>query len=335
MFGIVLYFVNFFVGSSTNQKLAENFWNANIELLQAHFTLVGDDGTKELDKRTFVKDSDNMFILWSTGRFGYECCIIELHFNKRQDLLNTVWNGLFKSSSDQIIVKIFLKDDSMDNFVFCLANKKTGFKTVKEYNDVLTFCTQRKSIEKYTFLNENFILLNEIGDVTSLVLDNQLVNLLAKSPDLINFIHVSDQFSGPKPGEQDGPQTKAPPTKKVLTLSFNCPKNVSTAYDMEEMKEFVSMSLNLAERVKRYKLKKDMKQKAIANRKKVEEYYEKLQSAEKREAAQLKKEEKRRQEKEKIIDANDELRLRKWEDREYKKEMKKKLKPKIKQVRAN
>ena len=274
-----------------------------------------------------------MFILWCTGRFGYEACVIELNFNKRQDLLSVIWN-VIKPSPDQITLKIFLKDDSMDSFVFCLANKKTGLKTIKEYNDIVTFCTQRKSIDKYSFLNDNFILLNEIGDVTSLVLDNQLTNLLAKSPDLINYIHISDQFSGLKPTDQDAQQTKAPATKKVLTLSFNFPKGIGSSYEMEEIKEFVSISLSLSERTRRFKLKKDMKAKAIANRKKVDEHYEKLLNVEKQQAAQQKRDEKRRLEKEKIIDANDESRLRKFEDKQYRKDMKKKL-PKMKAVRAN
>lgn len=332
---IVFYFINFFAGSSTNQKLAENFWGACSELLQSHFTLVGDDGSKEPDpKQPYVKDSDSNFVLWCSGRFGYECCIIELNLNKRQDLLSTLWSWI-KPSADQITVKIFLKDEAMDNFVFCLANKKAGFKTVKEYNDVVSFCTQRKLVDKYAFLEKNFVLLNEIGDVTSLAFDNQLLNLLFESPELVNFIHISDQFSGPKPGEQDAPPTKAPPVKRVLTLSFNCPKGIGSSYDMTQMKDLVAMSLGLAERVKRYKLKKEMKAKSVANRKKVEEYYEKLANAEKQQAAQQKKEEKRRLEKEKYIDANDEFKLRKFEEKQHKKEMKKKLKPKIKSIRAN
>lgn len=333
VFGILLYFINFFTGSSTNQKIAENFYNATVDTLNSYFTLVGDDGTKELEKRGYVKDSDNLFVLWSTGRFGYECCIIELHLNKRQDLLSLCWN-LVKPSNDQLIVKIFLKDESMDNFVFCLVNKKSGLKTVKEYNDVITFCQQKKSIEKYTFLNDNFILLNELSDVTSLVLDNnnQLLTLLSSSPELINFIHISDQFSGLKPSDQDAQPTKAPPVKKVLTFSFNFPKGLNSSTSMDEMKELITMVLNLSERVKRFKLKKDMKEKAIKNRRKVEEYYEKISNAEKQQAAQQRKEEKRRLEKEKIIDANDEMKLRKFEDREYKNRLKK-LKPKMKQIR--
>lgn len=311
VFGVFIYFINFFTGSSTNQKIAENFYNSTVETLNSYFALVGDDGTKELEKRTYVKDSDNLFILWCTGRFGYECLIIELHLNKRQDLLSLGWN-LVKPSNDQLIVKVFLKDESMDSFVFCLVNKKTGLKTVKEYNDVITFCQQKKSIEKYTFLNDNFILLNELSDVTSLVLDNnnQLLTLLSASPELINFIHISDQFSGLKPSDQDAQPTKAPPVKKVLTFSFNFPKGLNSSTSMDEMKELINVVLNLSERVKRFKLKKDMKEKAIKNRRKVEEYYEKISNAEKQQAAQQRKEEKRRLEKEKIIDANDEMKLR-------------------------
>lgn len=38
--------------------------------------------------------------------------------------------------------------------------------------------------------------MNEIGEVASALLDSKLVNLLNKCRDAIQYIHISDQYSG-------------------------------------------------------------------------------------------------------------------------------------------
>ena len=61
------------------------------------------------------------------------------------------------------------------------------------------YCPERRSVEKYG-LPSNFSLLSEIVEVTAL-LDSRILAVLSKYADLIDYIHFSDQFSGPKQPE--------------------------------------------------------------------------------------------------------------------------------------
>lgn len=40
------------------------------------------------------------------------------------------------------------------------------------------------------------MLLNEIGEAASFILDAKVTALLNKNEDLIDYIHISDQYSG-------------------------------------------------------------------------------------------------------------------------------------------
>lgn len=103
----------------------------------------------------------------------------------------------------------------MDNFVFCIANRKTAARFYKEMNDIVSFfywisfllhtyfvffqirfCPERKNAEKYGLIGENYTLMSEIGEAASYILDNKIVSLLNKNEDLIDYIHISDQYSG-------------------------------------------------------------------------------------------------------------------------------------------
>jgi len=48
--GIVIYFLNFFTGKSKNQKMANHLFQAHRGSLESQFSLVGDDGTKNLEE---------------------------------------------------------------------------------------------------------------------------------------------------------------------------------------------------------------------------------------------------------------------------------------------
>lgn len=108
---------------------------------------------------------------------------------------------------------------------------------------------------------------------------------------------------------------------------------MSTANNVdEESNKFLQFTFNLVEKVKRLRLKKELKLKAQKNRQKVEEIYQRAAHALRQEQAQQKREEKLRQEKEKILQENDPHKLRKLEEKEYKRELKRRA-PKVKQFK--
>lgn len=49
-----------------------------------------------------------------------------------------------------------------------------------------------------SFVIFKFVLMNEIGEAATVLLDTKVISMLDKFEDVIDYIHVSDQFSGPK-----------------------------------------------------------------------------------------------------------------------------------------
>lgn len=72
-----------------------SFW------ILAYFS--GDDGaTKDAQSGMLIKESENVYALWCSGRVSVEGMLVELKFIKRQDLVNTIARA-FKPASDQIV----------------------------------------------------------------------------------------------------------------------------------------------------------------------------------------------------------------------------------------
>lgn len=102
---------------------------------------------------------------------------------------------------------------------------------------------------------------------------------------------------------------------------------------IEEQKPLMQFVFYMIDKIKRFRLTKEGKFKSEKNRQKVEESFLKATHAQRQEAAQAKREEKRRMEKEKILNEEDPEKQRKWEEKEYKREMKRKT-PKMKQLKV-
>ncbi|GFS39507.1 coiled-coil domain-containing protein 47 [Nephila pilipes] len=329
--GLLVYFINFIAGRNKNQKLAMAWFNSHRQILENNFALVGDDGKKEIESPGIQKESENIYTLWCSGRVCVEGMLVELKFLKRQDLVNVMAN-MFRPASDQIHIKVTMNADAMDNFVFCLANKKTAARLLKEMGDLSTYCPEKKSVDRLG-VPDSFIMMSELGEAASAMLDSKLITVLQKYSDCIDFLHFSDQFSGPKI-QDDAQLTKLPDTKKMLLFGFNIPgKGKTTPEIMENMKPLLQLVFYSIEKVKRFKLSKEAKTKAEKNRQRVEEVFLKNTHAQRQEAAQARREEKRRAEKEKMMNEEDPDKQRKWEEREHRRELKKRG-PKMKQLKG-
>lgn len=329
--GLVVYFINFVSGRAKNQHLATAWLNSHRQLLENNFTLVGDDGKKEIENPGFVKVSENIYTLWCSGRVCVEGMLVELKFLKRQDLVSIISN-LLRPACDQMVIRVNMNVDAMENFVFCLANKKTGLKLTKEMNDLITFCPEKKPGEKFG-VSSNFCLMNEIGEVATTLLDSKVVSVIKKYEDSIDYILFSDQHTGVK-SQDDTQPSKLPEVKKVLLFGFSIPgRGHISADSMENLKHLLQLVFYIIDKIKRFHLSKEAKAKSDKNRQKVEEAFLKTTHAQRQEAAQQRKEDRRRAEKEKMMNEEDPDKQRKWEEREHRRELKKKA-PKMKQLKV-
>ncbi|KAI8793237.1 coiled-coil domain-containing protein 47 [Biomphalaria glabrata] len=328
--GLTVYFLNFLHGKTKNCKLATAWLAAHKELLETQFSIVGDDGaSKEVASGILMKESESVYTLWCSGRVCVEGMLVELKLLKRQDLINMLLR-IFKPASDQVIVKVDLDEGKMDTFVFCIAQKRSAAKLHKDMNDLSQF-TEKKSTEKYE-IPSSYQLLSEIGEGTAAVLDKKVCQMLTKYEGVIEYIHVSDQYSGPKL-QDDNQTTKMPDTKPCLIFCFTIAgKGKTRTVDMENLQPLMQLVFYCVDKVSRLQLSKEAKMKAEKNRQKAAELFLKAAHSQRQELAQQRKEEKKRAEKEKLMAEEDPDRARKLEDRENRRESKKKQ-PKMKMMK--
>lgn len=128
----------------------------------------------------------------------------------------SVLAGMMRPTVDQVHITVKMNKDDMDSFVFCAASKKTAQHLVKDMTDLSVFCPERKLGEKFNLVS-NFNVMSEIPEATSAMLDSKVVAVLNKYPEYVDFIHFSDQYSGPKVTEDSG-TLKLPETEKVMFI---------------------------------------------------------------------------------------------------------------------
>ncbi|XP_037089324.1 coiled-coil domain-containing protein 47-like [Pollicipes pollicipes] len=330
--GIVVYFINFVSGKTRNQKLANAWLAAHKPLLESNFSLVGDDGKAEPGGGALLKESENTYTLWCSGRVCCEGMLVQLKFLKRQDLVS-VMSTMMKSASDQVEIKVTMNPEEMDTFVFCLASKKSAAKLAKEMTDLNTYCPERKSAERHG-LPAHFSLMSEIHEATAAVLDSRVTAVVNKYPDLVDFIHVSDQYSGPKQIDDSAP-VEPPKVRPTLAFGFNLPgRGRLLPADVETVRPLMQLVLYMVDRMKRCKLGREARLKAEKNRLRVQEAYLKQTHQSRAEKAQAKREEKRRLEKERIMEEEDPEKQRRLEEKTEKREAKRRAQMRQMKVKA-
>jgi len=333
---IVVYFLNFFTGKTKNQKIANQWFSSHRTMLESQFSLVGDDGNKNLDEiqEPLSKESENLFRFWCSGRVCCEGMLVELRLLKRQDLVGVVAN-LMKPAQDQVYVRVDMEREDMDTFIFCIASKKSAGRLGREMADLATYCPERRPADKLNLGSAPgaYQLMAEVPEVAAAMLDSKVVSMFKKFPDIIDTIHFSDQYTGPKPTDDQQPM-ELPKGKQVLIFVFNLiTKDRNLEEAIEETKPLMQLVFYFIDKVKRYKLSREAKAKADKNRSKVAENHWRSIHAAKAEKAAEEREKKRREIKERIREIDDPEKQRKMEERENRRE-KKKQQPKIKQLKV-
>ncbi|CAF1284108.1 unnamed protein product [Rotaria sordida] len=192
MIALLGYLIHFLIGRTKNSQLATIIYNSQRDLLERNFALVGDNGqtrnTQSSDEQinTMHKESENLYILWCSGRISMDSMLIELRFIKRQCLFNSL-AALIKSINDTIVYTIDYGKDDMDTFVFCLARKRCAAKLHRDMNDLSQFCAERKNADKKG-LSSNYQLLSELGEVSSAIIDTRVAEFMDKY-EIENFSH--------------------------------------------------------------------------------------------------------------------------------------------------
>ncbi|CAO4371137.1 unnamed protein product [Caenorhabditis nigoni] len=328
---IFIYLINYIIGKTTNSSIAHTVFEMCRPTLEEQFAVVGDDGVTDLDKLepTLKRDTDSSFSAWCSGRVNVHSLFLQMKTIKRQDLVSRVLD-IYDPSSDKMTIKVSLEGgNDVDPLIFAVGEKKIAAKNFREMFDLNSYVSEKKQVAQQLNLPATWQLYADQNEVVYSILEPGVVSLLRKHEEAIEFIHISDQYTGPKPAEGES-YTRLPEPQRYMFMSLNLAK---LGQDEESAAEILNLVFYLIDRVKKMKLSKDAKQKAERKRKEFEEAFLKQTHAFRQEAAQARKEEKTRERKQKLMDEHDPERQRRLEAKELKKEAKAKQ-PKMKQMKV-
>lgn len=99
---LAIYFINYIAGRSRNIRIANIWFEKNKDILDYNFALVGDDLKQKIQEPGLLKETENVYTLWCSGRTMVDGMLIEIRLQKRQDLFSTIIN-YFKPTSDKIV----------------------------------------------------------------------------------------------------------------------------------------------------------------------------------------------------------------------------------------
>lgn len=102
---------------------------------------------------------------------------------------------MFRPQKDLVRVQVEMSKEDMDNIVFVVSNKKAAARISKEYNDLINYCPDKRAGEKYG-LNSQLVVMTELGEAATGLLDSRTSTVINKYAHLIESIHFTDQFSG-------------------------------------------------------------------------------------------------------------------------------------------
>ncbi|XP_043265186.1 PAT complex subunit CCDC47 isoform X3 [Colletes gigas] len=332
--GLLVYFINYLAGRSKNARIAEMWLLEHRQLLLDNFSLVGDTGklNEDVSENGLVKESQSHYSLYCSGRVGCDSMLIELKLIKRQDLV-AVLAQLVRPQNDQALIRIELAKDETDNFVLAVATKRTAMHLTRDMADISVYCPEKRPGEKFG-LPSGFYVMSEIAEAASAILDTRVLQAFTKFAPYIDYVHISDQFSGPKQ-QEDTTQLTMPDVKRVLLVGLNISikGRTTNAEGQEKLKLLLQLTFYLLDKLRRFKLSKEGKSKADKNRLRVEEAFLKTTHAARAEAAAQRREERRRAEKERILQEEDPDKQRKWEEKEQRRLTKKRA-PRMKQLKV-
>ncbi|VDK49013.1 unnamed protein product [Anisakis simplex] len=325
LFLLSVYMINYLLGRSRNQIIAYNWFNDVATLLQQQFSLVGDDGTSdEPTEGHLVKETDSNYSIWCSGRAGCQGMLIQLKLQKRQDLISVVM-GMVRPKQDKAIIRIDVDHNEMDSFVLAFGQRKSVTKAVKETMDLNVFTVERKGVDRLG-LPPSMAVFSEISEAATAIIDPTVQNVIRKYEPAIDYFHFSDQYSGPKPPEGET-YTRLPETSRVLIFAINMSND---AYETDALMKTVFYCF---EKIRRYRLSREGKNKADKKRQSVQEAFLKTTHQARQEAAQARREERTRERKQRLLEEEDPEKQRRLEKLEMKRDSKMRQ-PKMKQLKV-
>jgi hypothetical protein len=195
--GLVLYFVNFFIGATLNKSIVTKFADEYDEIFEVQFSSVERDGIR------FEKIAQYLYKAWVTGRVGCEGCMISINTLYRHDLITRIYDALFSGNTfDTVTFDIKLDPVLVQNVILSIQPKSQQATHIDQNYDIRHFApavvTTTKSQQN---LPSNRVIMTDTPELVSPHLEKRQDNIMQRVYDVLKeheslFIglHISDEF---------------------------------------------------------------------------------------------------------------------------------------------
>ncbi|KHJ86419.1 hypothetical protein OESDEN_13834, partial [Oesophagostomum dentatum] len=241
---IAMYLLNYVIGRNTNQSMALEWFDNVRGLLEQQFSLVGDDGVNEFPESSAAvqRETDCSYTVWCSGRVGVNGMLIQIKTMKRQDLISRIM-GFFSPQKDRITFKLELDPGELDSFVMIFGQKKPVVKQYKDMLDLSTYTTEKKTTSQFG-LPPSFALYAEQVEATYAIFEPGVAAILRKYEKSIEYVHISDQYSGPKPPEGET-YTRLPEVVRLVQFSLS----LDECRDKDSQAELLQLMFYIVDKV--------------------------------------------------------------------------------------
>ncbi|GMP39372.1 hypothetical protein CsSME_00010235 [Camellia sinensis var. sinensis] len=320
---LIMFGINFFTGKRENENIALAWvtkFAVKDSIFEKNFSLLGVGDSKDEDSPLLLKEGQNVFKFYASGRRFCQGLLATMELQSRHDLISRLFN-MVVPCKDEITFEVFMNDDAMDQVVFALAKKKAAKTMQKEVRDLQRFASLVSPPSNRKWVVDDLAVISEskevAGDLITEVVLEQVFGDKAFEKYGKGFIsmHFSDQYVGAH--------------KKKLVFKFALPD----ANHMADMTRLVALVPHYVDLIGRHKLSSQARSKTEAARQKAaQEAYKEYQNA-RQEALQKKKADQRKLMEEAEAKLSAEA-LRKKEAKERARQMKKSM-PKVKMTRGH
>lgn len=264
----VIYGIVFWFGRKANEKIALQ-WATEFagpgSIMEKNFSLLGfGDNVDASDAPSLLKEGQNTFKFWASGRRYCESLLGTIVLKNRQDLLSQLLY-LVVPVKDEITFQVNLNEDAMEPVVFAIAKKKTAKDMQRDVKDLQQFATVLTPPTNRKWVSDDLSVISESRELAVDLLPEMLLDQVfgdkafkAFAPYFVS-LHFSDQF----------PESNH---KKVLQFTFNMPP----LEELADMKRLIALIPYFIDVMGRYKMGATAKTKASTIREKIraEEYKE-------------------------------------------------------------
>ncbi|GFY88557.1 hypothetical protein Acr_06g0004970 [Actinidia rufa] len=186
---LIMFVINFFTGKRENENIALAWvmkFAVKDSIFEKNFSLLGVGDSKDEDSPLLLKEGQNVFKFFASGRRFCQGLLATMELKSRHDLISRLFN-LVVPCKDEISFEVYMNDDAMDHVVFAVAKKKAAKTMQKESRDLQRFASLVSAPSSRKWVAEELAVVSESKEVAGDLVTEAVIEQLVSFGLLINW----------------------------------------------------------------------------------------------------------------------------------------------------